>query len=73
MPFIERDETGAIMAAYNSAQPNRAEEYLDEGHADVVAFRSRPMTDSLTAEDLREMLETKGVLTAADKPKRRLA
>ena len=40
MPFVERDASGLVVGLYAQPQPRRAEEFLEDGHPDVVAFQS---------------------------------
>lgn len=36
MPFVERDEEGKVIGRYANLQPETAEEWLDDGHPDLV-------------------------------------
>ena len=49
MPYVERID-GAIVAVFNRPQPGRAELYLDDADAEVVAFSAVP------AQPLRKTL-----------------
>lgn len=42
MPFVRRDESGAVAGLYANAQPGYAEEFLEEDHTEVVAYRNPP-------------------------------
>ena len=39
MAYVSRDEQDNILGAYSLPQPGRAEELIDESHADMIAFR----------------------------------
>jgi len=68
--FVKRDEQGAVVSAYARPQPGVAEEYLPEDHADALTFKERPRPETpISAEELYDMLNTKGVLTAGDRPR----
>jgi helix-turn-helix protein len=44
--FVERNEAGEIVAAYSSAQPGHAEEFLKENHKELAEFYKRLMERS---------------------------
>lgn len=44
MPYVERNQDGVVVGIYANAQPGYAEEWLEEDHADVVAFRNPPVS-----------------------------
>lgn len=39
MPFVERTKDGKLTGVYNRLQPGYAEEYLEDDHAEIVAYR----------------------------------
>jgi hypothetical protein len=41
MPFVERDDQGAVKGLYAVAQPGYAEEGLPDDNAEVLAFNER--------------------------------
>ncbi len=70
MPFIDRDDAGAVNGLYSRAQFD-GQAFLAEDHPDVSAYRNAPRApDPLTAEEVYDMLESKGVLSATDRPAR---
>lgn len=72
MPFVERNQTGDIVGLYARPQPGRAEEFLADDHADVTAFQNTPAPPApLSAEEIYDMLEAKGILAETDRPRLR--
>lgn len=71
MPFVARDNA-VIVGIFARPQPGRAEEFLADTHADVVAYKNIPPPPvPLTVEELYDMLESKGVLNNSDRPRGR--
>ncbi|MCH2242842.1 MAG: hypothetical protein MK041_13165 [Aquabacterium sp.] len=57
MPYVER-KNGKIVSVYENPQPGFADEFLAETHADMVVFRSPPVTvQQVKAEAGRRILE----------------
>lgn len=48
MPYVERDGDGRISGLYAQLQSGFAEEYLDEGHPDVVGILTPDEPEPLT-------------------------
>ena len=65
MPYV--NDTGPVTEA-NMWPRDGANKFLPDDDPDVIAFLNRPADDELTAEELYSMLETKGVVTGADRP-----
>ena len=71
MPFISRDSGGLVTGLFNRRQFD-GQEQLPDDHEDVVAYRTAPEPAApLSAEELYDMLEAKGVVVAADRPRGR--
>lgn len=47
MPFVQRNETSAVVGVYANPQPGYAEEWLEDDDAAVVAYRSPPIPPHL--------------------------
>lgn len=43
MPYVSRDERGAINGMFANKQPEFGEEYLPDDHPEVVAFLNPPL------------------------------
>ena len=63
MPFVERDQLGAIKGVYAVRQPGYAEEELPDDHPDVVAFRAPKPAPTLD-EIYDSMIQSQRVLKA---------
>lgn len=48
MAYVQRDGAAKIVGAYARAQPDIAEEWLDESNAELQAFRTPPPTPEET-------------------------
>lgn len=63
MPFVSRSSGGAIDGLYEQPQQGRAEEFLLDNDASVVAFLNAPvMVSSVSARQFRLMLRRAGLL-----------
>lgn len=62
MPYVQRDNDGNVKGLYARPQPGYAEDFLDDDHPEVVAYRTaHPMPDALlkppTEEKQRQLLQ----------------
>ncbi|QIG75017.1 hypothetical protein EVC14_019 [Rhizobium phage RHph_I3_18] len=65
MPFVSRSSAGAIDGLYEQEQEGRAEEFLQDDDAAVVAFRvADTEVFSVSARQFRLMLRRSGLLNA---------
>lgn len=61
MPYVQRDGSNAVSGVYAVAQPGLAEEWLEDDHTDVVAFRNPPAPPpELAPWQFRAMLKISG-------------
>lgn len=68
MPFVDRQD-GNIVSTFNRRQ-RAGQEFLPADDPDILAFRNRDAgAKPLSAEDLYDMLESKGVVTDQDRPR----
>jgi hypothetical protein len=67
MPYVERNG-GKVIALYACLQPGYAEEFLEDTHADVVAFRNPPppIPQSVSMAQARQALMDAGLFDAID-------
>lgn len=67
MPFVQR-VAGVVTGVYANRQPGYAEEFLDDDHPDVAAYRNPPPAPvaqtPLTNEDVERLLRGLGVSRA---------
>jgi hypothetical protein len=67
MPYVERRD-GKVIGLYANAQPGYAEEFLEEDHADVVAFHNPPppIPQTVSMAQARLALIGAGLFTTID-------
>ncbi len=63
MPFVERIDGGAINGLFARPQDGFPEEWIDESHPDVVAFRGRRTRDP-DADSVEEQILSSPALRA---------
>ena len=75
MPYAQRDLSNLVVAVYRARVVGVAEEELADNHPDYLAFLNRqanppPNPDApLDAEELYDILATKGILLPQDRPR----
>lgn len=52
MPWVQRDGLNAIVGLYANQQPGRADEFLDDSNAQVIAYLNPPPVDPVDRWDL---------------------
>ncbi|ARQ08607.1 hypothetical protein NXC12_CH00516 [Rhizobium etli] len=63
MPFVSRSVDGAIDGVFEQLQDDRAEEFLPDDDAAVIAFLNAPLkATSVSARQFRLMLRCAGLL-----------
>lgn len=65
MPFVERDQSGAIKGVYANAQPGYAKEWLSDDHPDVLAYETTALPRFVLKSTIIQRLHDAGKLQAA--------
>ena len=68
--FVERDQQGKVAGVFARPQQGLAEEALPDNDPEIIAFRTpAAVSRPLDAEELYDMLKTKGVVVDGDRPR----
>lgn len=57
MPFVERDPSGAVISVRARPEPSLAEEFIEETHADLIAYRAAAASRAAEPNDLETLIE----------------
>lgn len=69
MPWVSRHTDNTVNGTYHLKQPGYAEEYLDDDHPEVVAFRQPPPPGITIVEVVTALDEIASALPPASRAK----